>query len=555
MFKEYTNCKAGNKYAQDIASGKIVSNIYIKAVCERYLKDIESPGDNYYFNFAKAERYLKLVQKFKHTVGKWDTSHIKYEPWQCFFWMNVIGWYSKETGERKYRTSHLEISRGNSKSTMASQAALYFMRMDSPVGNHVACAATRREQARIVLDSARNMALTNTDFLKSTGVRVLAHQIVHTKSDSHIRAISADHSGLDGRADVLTICDELHAMQKKTFETLESGMSKRRDSHLLCITTAGYDVEGIGFSQSCYAKKISLGEIQDDTFFAAVYCIDEKDDPFDENVWIKANPNFGVSVDPVNFRAKALKAKENPQDLANFKIKHLNIWVSEAHAFFDINKWDSCINRNIRLEDFANEKCFVGIDIASKVDLTSFGLIFKRGDKYFIFTKSYIPEVTVRESKNSIYPECVGKGFLISTPGEAISYSKIEGDLLSLSRQHRMDTIFYDPWNSAEFAQNMAKQRLNMVEFRMNVANMSEPMKTLDAYIRAGKIVHDGNPLMRWCMSNVVAKEDHNGNVYPRKSHEKLKIDPVVATLMALAGFLQQRETQSIYEERGILSL
>ncbi|MNG37487.1 Phage Terminase [compost metagenome] len=73
--------------------------------------------------------------------------------------------------------------------------------------------------------------------------------------------------------------------------------------------------------------------------------------------------------------------------------------------------------------------------------------------------------------------------------------------------------------------------------------------------MRQGKVRHNGSPLLRWCLGNVVAKEDHNGNVFPRKSHEKLKIDPIVAILMAMAGWIQDEQVDSVYESRGILTV
>ena len=112
----------------------------------------------------------------------------------------------------------------------------------------------------------------------------------------------------------------------------------------------------------------------------------------------------------------------------------------------------------------------------------------------------------------------------------------------------------YDAWNATETAQRLS-DKIEMVKVAMNVANFSEPMKKLDSLIRSKKIVHNGSPLLRWCLGNVVAKEDHNGNVFPRKSHEKLKIDPIVAILMALAGWISSGEDNSVYEERGIRSL
>jgi phage terminase large subunit-like protein len=98
------------------------------------------------------------------------------------------------------------------------------------------------------------------------------------------------------------------------------------------------------------------------------------------------------------------------------------------------------------------------------------------------------------------------------------------------------------------------KERLNMVEFRMNTANLSEPTKNLDVLIRKGQIRHNGSELLRWCMSNVVVKEDANGNIYPRKNNEKLKIDPVIAIIMALATWMQKEVVESVYEQRGIRS-
>lgn len=436
-------------------------------------------------------------------------------------------------------------------SANASQVALYFLALDNPIGNHISCCATRKEQARIVLDSARAMAKASKSFLKHTGTEVQAHKIVHERSNSHIKALSADSTGLDGLADILAICDELHAMNRKTFETIESGMSKRKDSLLLCITTAGYGVDGVGKSQSDYAKKVALGDVEDDTFFSLIYTIDENDDIFDENTWKKANPNWGVSVDPINFAAKAKKAKSNPSDIDSFKIKHLNCWVSQANQFFSLKDWDECLDPSLTPEKLKGEKCFVGIDLASKIDLTCFVKIFKKDGIYYLLEDAYIPEKTVQETNNALYPRCVHDGYLIETKGEAINYPKLGEDFLKLSKLYRVLAGLYDPWNATEFAQRVSN-KIEMLEMKMNVGNLSEAMKKLDALIREKRIRHRGNPLFRWCIGNVVAKIDHNENVYPRKSNEKLKIDLAVATIMALAGWINEEEKESVYNTKEL---
>lgn len=550
--KKYPYCFKGHQYALDIVEGKITACTFVIGACKRYLREVEEDIlRSWYFDWDAAEKFLRLVQKFQHVIGHWPTKNIVFEPWQCWIWMNIMGFKNKSTGLRKFRTAHIEIARGNAKSAMASQASLYFLALDKPNGNLVSTVATKKEQARIVLDSARAMALKNSSFLRNTGVKVLAHTIVHPKSNSQVRALASESSGLDGLNDVLAVCDELHAMKRDTFEVITSGMSKRSDSLTLCITTAGSDVHSVGCSQSAYAKKVASGDVDDESFFAVVYCLDKDDDWEDEKNWIKPNPNLGVSVDIVKMRSNIKKAIETPADIPNIKIKNMNMWISEAQAYYDPEIWDKCYDPNLKLEDFKGKRCRMGLDLASHIDITSEALVFPEGDGFAIFTRDFIPEDTIKKAKNMLYDDCVAKGFLTATPGVAINYDKIREIAKKDAETFRVEECLYDAWNATETAQKLSN-KIEMVKIAMNVANMSEPMKKLDALMRKGKIRHMGSPLVRWCLGNVVAKEDHNQNVYPRKSHEKLKIDPIIAILIALAGYLQEEVKESVYENRGV---
>lgn len=549
--KKYPYVHKAHKYAEDVVAGNILASIYVVGACRRFLSDIEATDKEWFFDAPAAEKYLRSVQKFHHVIGLWKTKNVVYEPWQCFIKANIFGFKIRETGFPRFRIAHVEVARGNGKSLLASQAALYMLCLDKPNGNQISTVATKKEQARIVLDAARVMARKNVSFLKHTGVKVFAHTVVHEASNSMIRALSSETSGLDGLNDVLAICDELHAMKRETFDVIYSGMSKRSDSITLCITTAGTDMDSVGFSQSAYAKKVCLGEVQDDQFFAAVYCLEEKDDWADESVWIKANPNLGISVDIETMRAKVKKALVTPSDIPNIKIKHMNMWLSEAAAFYDQAKWDACADPTLKLEDFSRQPCRLGIDLASHVDLTSIALIFRKEGTYYIFDRTYLPEGTAKEANNVLYDDCVAKGFLILTKGDAINYDFIREEAEKLAKDFRVVECAFDSWNATEMAQKLSG-KIEMVKFAMNTANLSEPMKKLDVLMREGKIKHNGSPLLRWCLGNVVARLDHNDNVYPRKSHVRLKIDPVIAILMALAIWLQTDVKDSVYAERGL---
>ena len=557
---KYPNCADGYKYAEDVISGKIIANKYVIGACKRFMRDLETTqGENppFIFRPEKAEKFLRIVQKFDHPVGHWESKHIIYEPWQKFAWMNIKGFYSTKTKMVRFRTAHIDVARGNAKSTMASQAALYDLCVEDPIGNRIYCAATSRDQAKEVLNGAQIMARKNKSFLTKFGVDVRAHEILHPNSNSYMKAISAQANSLDGKIGLLVITDELHAMQRKTFEVLDSGQSKRNDSLLLSITTAGYANDGVGFSQRKYAQKVALGEEEDDTFFALVYRLDEEDedDIFNEDKWIKANPNLGVSVDIDNFRAKAKKAKVNPEDSSNFKIKHLNQYLESMNQLMDVKRWRGLRDKSLKLEDFRGEKCFVGLDLASKLDITSICYMFKDGDTFIPFWKNFLPEARVNEQKNRRYLKYIEDGDLIKTKGEVINLPLIGDILFEDSKLFSFQDVFYDPWHCQERATRLSMEGVEMTEFRMNTGNLSEPTKSFQANIIDSKFRHNTGEMLEWCIGNVVGKYDANDNVFPRKDHERLKIDPVIAAIMALAGWIEDSQKESVYESRGVIVL
>lgn len=555
--KKYPNCHSGYQYILDVVSEKIITNIYIKSLCKKILKDFDNK--EFIFDREWAEKFMRLFQKFEHVIAadSWKTKNITLEPWQCFLFMCIEGFYWKRNNKRKYKTLYCEVARGNGKSAMLSVTGLIYLSLYRSVsGNKILALAAKKEQARIVLDSSREMAKKNESYRKHTGTEVYAHHISHDSSGSEFKAISSDSKTGDGLQPLLAIVDELHAHRDRSlYDVIDSAMSKRPDSLMAVITTAGFSLEGIGYSQSSYAKKVSLEEIKDETFFPIIYTLDENDDWRDESVWIKANPNLGVSVDIDAFRSKSFKAKANPADEINFKVKHLNLWQNAASQFFNDKKWKELGNKSLTIDDLRGQKCYVGVDLASHRDLTSIALVFKINNKYKIITRNFCPEKEINESKNVYYKEWEEQGYLIKTPGNAINYDIIEDTLYQLSKIVRIESAHYDHWNAAQFAQKMTEKRINMLDFRMNTSNLSEPMKKLDAIVLESQVEHDGNELVNWSIGNVVAKIDHNQNVFPRKEHESMKIDPIVAIIMALAGWINEENNESIYKDRGMIIL
>jgi phage terminase large subunit-like protein len=544
------------EYAREVIEGKIPNCIFVVGACKRFIRDLEeSEEKTFYFDVRKSERYLKHVQKFHHVKGKWNPPNIVYLPWQKFVFANIMGFIDKRTNERRFRMAHIEVPRGNGKSVLAGQSVLYFVGLDEEaVGNEISCIASKTDQAKIVLNNARNMAKKNKDYLAKTGVEVREHSIIQQSTNSIVRALSSDDKSLDGLTDILAILDELHAVPRDLFDVVTSGMKKRSDSLVLCITTAGFNKDNSGYSQSEYAKKICRGQIQDDTFFAIVYTIDENDDYFDLKSWRKANPCWGQSVDPIAFEAAFKKAKEIPGDLPGLLVKALNVWLNQAKSYFDMQKFEECKDESLKWEDFKHKKCFAGLDLASVDDLCVRAYVFKEKDEYVALTRTFVSEEAIERHKDrrDIYLEGVKSGALNVVPGAVVDLEDFQDGLLEDMKFFKVGKVLFDPYQATQLVQNCMKKAPSMefLEFRQTLANFSEPTKKLNALILEKKFRWNGSPITRWCFGNTCVKPDPSGSVKPLKPDEAKKIDEVVAIVMALAPWLEEKS--STYETRGI---
>ena len=178
------------------------------------------------------------------------------------------------------------------------------------------------------------------------------------------------------------------------------------------------------------------------------------------------------------------------------------------------------------------------LDLASKTDIAALVMVFEHPDTpdaYAVFGKYYLPEDTVNANGNSQYPGWMHTGRLTVTPGNVIDFSWIEADLNDLSSRFAVQAVAFDLFQATQLSTRMMSEGLPMIEVRPTVLNFSEPMKTLEALVLQKKLVHDGDPVLGWMVSNVVAHLDAKDNIYPRKERAENKIDGIVALIMALS--------------------
>ena len=536
-----------DNYAYDVISGQVLASKYIKLAAKRHIDDKKAKqnGDYpYVYSEEKAHRACKFIEAQYHTKGKWaqKKKNLLLEPWQIFFVCNVFGWLKADKGIRRYREVLLLVPRKNGKSALAAAIGLYMLAADDEYGAEVYTGATSEKQAKEVFTPAQIMARMNPAMTGHFGIDVNASNICITQNGSKMEPIIGNPP--DGSSPSCAIVDEVHEHKdSRLIDTMITGMGAREQPMMLYITTAGDNISGPCYQLQLEAQKCLEGVMENNELFSLIYGIDQGDDWADLETLKKANPNYGVSVSDDFLISRLQDAKNNARKQSTFLTKHLNVWVGSRDAFYNVDKWKQCGDK-IKLADYFGQPIYIGMDLASRVDIAAIEILIPDGENYIRFGKYYLPESAV-DSGNEMYTAWMREGWLTVTDGEIIDFNVIKEDILELCSQFEVRELAYDPFQATMLITELMAEGVPVVEMRPTVLNFSEPMKSLDALIRAKKIKHDSDPVQEWMISNVVAKEDAKENVYPRKERAENKIDGVIALLMAL-GRCQHEQESSI---------
>lgn len=528
------------QYAIDVVAGKVSACKFVRLACQRHLDDLQKQGRGkwpYVFDEQRANRVCTFLEMLRHTKGKWarNNERISLEPWQCFVVCVPFGWVYRETGLRRFRDVYIEVPRKNAKSTLVSGIALYMLVADNEPGAEVYAAATTHKQARLVFDDSRQMARKDSDFCRYFGVEVQQHALIVEDTGSKYIPLSAEGSTLDGLNVHFAPIDELHAHKTRdVYDVIDSGRGSREQPMIFAITTAGTNRAGICYERRTHLVKVLNGVFEDESCFGVIYTIDDGDDWTDPTVWAKANPNYGISIFPDGMESAARYAMSMASKQPEFLTKRLNVWVNADSAWMDMRAWDACEDTSLQLEQFEGLECYIGLDLASKVDIAAKVYLFEKEGIIYLFGSYWLPERAVENESNSQYQGWQRQGLLNVSPGEVTDYDDIEESIIQDQRRFDLLEVGFDPFQATQLSSHLLEENVPMVEVKPTVLNFSEPMKQLEALVLSGRLRHNGCPVMTWMVSNVVCHTDAKDNIYPRKERPENKIDGVVAALTAL---------------------
>ncbi len=543
------NVNKAMEWARSVLKGKVPVCRYIHQAIQRHFDDVaasRSKGFAYKFDPVKAEKKLRLIQLLPHTKGEWAFKRqlITLEPWQLFGMACTFGWVRKKDGFRRFRESYWEVPRKNGKSVVAAGVGISMFVADSEFGAEVYSGATTEKQAWEVFRPARLMVKRSPMLIEAAGIEVNASNLNVPAQGSRFEPLIGNPG--DGASPSCSIIDEYHEHPSAAqYDTMLTGMGARRQPLMFIITTAGADIEGPCYDKRQQAIEMLEGSVPDPELFAWIWTLDPGDDWTDPKNLAKANPNIGVSVFQEYLESQLARAIRSARFTNTFKTKHLNLWVSAKAGFFNVENWKACEDKTLTLEEFEGQECILGFDLARKLDMNSMARLFWRVidgkiHYYSVAPGFWVPEDTAFDDDNKRMAErfqaWINAGHLQVTPGAEIDYREILEEAKEANQAAPVLESPIDPHGATNLSHQLDDEGLTPVTIVQNYTNMSDPMKELEAAIQSGRFHHDGNPIMTWCIANVIGKNlpGNDDIVRPIKQGNDNKIDGAVALIMAV---------------------
>ena len=545
--KDYVAIAKG--YAEDVASGEVVACLYVRQACQRFLNDLQRDEFEWYLDSDRSDHVCAFIENaIRHVKGPLAGKSLKLQPWQIFILVNIYGWVDEDNYIRKHQTVVLEIARKNGKSLFASALAIYEM-LFGEEGAEVYSLATKRDQAKICWEAALQMVDKSHPSVKekfSSTVSALTNKANWSK----YAPLGRDSKSLDGLNPTLCIYDEAAAYSDRNLVEVMTSATGARDNFMhLFITTAQFSRTTIYYENRMHMANILSGKIEGDRWFGMIYTLDDGDEWTDENVWIKANPNIGVSLKTKWLQEQVTEATQMQSKRNNVLVKHFNIYTNAEANWLSPEEWEKCKTDTLKKEG----DCYVSMDLSATRDLTAVSMLWNVGEEFHAGFQCFLPRKSMELVPIQIRPlyyDAVDRGVLRLTEGDVVDYREVRDYIIDLTRQYKVKAIGYDKWNANILVNELEEMKLPTISIGQGLAALSGPAKETERMISEGLIRHDGDPFINWQAENCVKYTDPNDNIKIKKGDdEAMKVDAIIALIMNMSmasGTLEEPKQSSI---------
>lgn len=485
-----------------------------------------------------ATQKVKLINQLTHTKGPFAGQPFRLRKWQEQQIVRPLFEVDPATGLRKRRMCLLMLPRKNGKTEIAAALAIDGLLFDGEIGAEVYSCAADRDQAALVFNVAAQMIRNDAELSAACEIVDSQKRIVHRATGSFYRAISAEAYSKHGFNASRVIYDELHAApSRELWDVMTSSTGARAQPLIMAISTAGYDRHSILWELYSHARKVQEHPDLDPSFLPILFEAPQDADWTDEKVWRTCNPALGDFRSLEEMRIACKRAREIPAQENTFRRLYLNQWTEQAARWIGMPTWDAC-EGVIDRASLKGRRCYVGLDLSTTTDLTAAVAVFPRADGFDVLAHFFIPaeRIPVRVTRDRVpYDQWVKAGWMTAIPGPSIDNKRVRALLQGWDKEFNVKLIAYDPWNAHDLMADLEQaDGMTCVKVRPGYSSMSGPSKSFETALLSQRLRHDGNPVLRWNVSNLSVEHDHAGNLMPSKKLSTERIDGAVALIMAI---------------------
>lgn len=508
-----------------------------------WLEKLQKKWDNeeYYYDVEEATKVFKFVSKLTNDRGA--SRQFELLEFQFEIITEILCVKRRSDGKRKHREAHINIPRKNGKSFLAAIIVVYLFFCQRHIfGALFILTANTTKQAGELYATVEHFIKTNKTLRRYCKITSSTKTIVRKDNGNKLMVLSSDADNADSFNDYVAVLDEIHqAKNDEMYGKLRTGQGAWDEPLIMTITTASSGEDPANPEMQLYtmAKKIEAGEVNDPSFYYRIYEADKDCNVEDEAQWYKSNPALGVFRKLEDLANYAKRIRLMPLQENMFRRMFLNQHVALDHEKGAINMdlWDTC-TKKVDTEDLKGWKCWGGLDLSSKNDITGFVLVFyeETTGRFIVVPYLYTPKETVayRQHKdNNPYEYWIKKGDLIALDGKYINFDRFLDHATELDETYRIEQIGFDQWGSQTII-NRLEDRWEVIPLGQGTKTMTQVINDFENLLVDERIIIAENKCFRFMAKNCIAVYDEMLGVKYSKKKSKFKIDGIIAMLMGL---------------------
>lgn len=561
------------EYARAVVSGKVTAGELHILSCKRHLNDLERQGTDefpYYWDPVKAHEVLEYAETLTIAEGA-EPKPVKLLDCQAYDLGATFGWY-KNTGKRRFRRRYKSVARQNGKTFENGIMGTYLAGFGGYNYGKLFTVATKKRQARLAWEEMSKFISIDPDLNELFKIMDYKSTIQALNTHCTIEALSRESGLDDGFRSIFSSIDELHQHKdNKIYKALYNGTRSLDETLVSMITTRGDNLNSFCKEMDDYAIKILRGQSTAEDFFIDIYALDPEDDIFNPENWVKANPFIcspGNESKLETLKSDAQTAKDmGGSDLRDFLTKALNLWVQNTDdQFIHAGKWEECGSKRT-LEDMRGRSCWVGLDLSSGGDLTTYALEFpeevtdpetnEEKEKYYFYSHSFMPRGRIQEHiETDLAPYDLWEQMeLITVTGGSgdfkNDYKFIIRDLERIRDEYELTYlgIGIDPHNADGILSDLESFGCPVVVITQSCKGLNDATVDIQLLVRSNLIEYaESNELLTWSFLNArIVRNSFDEIKVDKKPGLKYKrIDPVDACVDAHAVMLKNKTVETV---------